>query len=212
MRTTMAACSLLAFLTALGGAACGDDDGSPADTSAEADAEADVPAEAEADAEAEAGADADADADVPAEAEAEAEAGADADADADADTDVPGDVATDCIPPQTPAPNFAHYAGDNCMTCHTATSLTRLTVAGTLYNSVGGAGRVAGATIVLVGDDGAEVRIVTADNGNFYTLAPVVFPLTVRASKCPDEAAMVATVTGGGCNGCHGAANRIHLP
>jgi hypothetical protein len=200
------ACSLLALLAALGGPACGGDDGSPTDTSAEADAEADVPAEAEAEAEAEA----DAEADVPAEAEAEAEA--EAGADGDADADVPSDGPTDCIPPETPALDFAHYAGQNCMTCHTATSRTRLTVAGTLYDSLGGAGRVAGATIVVVGGDGAEVRIVTADNGNFYTLTPVVFPATVRASKCPDEAAMVAPVSNGGCNGCHGAANRIHLP
>lgn len=79
MRSTVGACSLLAFLAALGGSACGDDDSSPTDTSAEADAEADVPAEAEAEAEAEAGADADAD--------------ADADVDAIADGDGHGDAA-----------------------------------------------------------------------------------------------------------------------
>jgi hypothetical protein len=29
---------------------------------------------------------------------------------------------------------------------------------------------------------------------------------------CPYEAPMIATVTNGSCNSCHGAGNRIHIP
>jgi hypothetical protein len=94
------------------------------------------------------------------------------------------------------------------------------TVAGTLYSSIAGDAPVPGATIRLVDGGGTELTLITAQNGNFYTEDPVTFPLTVKASKCPDTLAMVASVaqsapTGVSCNtgGCHDSAiNRIHLP
>jgi hypothetical protein len=44
---------------------------------------------------------------------------------------------------------------------------------------------------------------VTSLNGNFYTSAPLVPPMKVLASKCPQIAPMSAPVQYGSCNACH---------
>ena len=93
------------------------------------------------------------------------------------------------------------------------------TVAGTVYDAIGSAAPVAGATITVVDADGTELELVTARNGNFYSSRPVRFPLQVSGSRCPDTIDtidMIAKVasTGASCNrgGCHDAGNRIYLP
>lgn len=92
------------------------------------------------------------------------------------------------------------------------------TAAGTLYAAVGGGTAVSQATIHLVDGAGKDVKLSTATNGNFFTDVPLVYPLTVKASKCPSpNQTMVGQVaaSGASCNGCHASGSnqgRIHLP
>jgi hypothetical protein len=87
-----------------------------------------------------------------------------------------------------------------------------MTIAGTLYGDSAGTSRVGGATIVVTGSDGAEIRMATGPDGNFYSNQALSLPAHARASKCPDDQTMVSSVTAGGCNSCHVAGMRIHLP
>ena len=93
-----------------------------------------------------------------------------------------------------------------------------MTIAGTLFTDAAGSGRVDGATIHVIDATGADITMRSRRNGTFWTDAPVVFPLDVRASSCPDNANKVVPVTqaedGGNCNraGCHGPGSRVHLP
>jgi hypothetical protein len=119
----------------------------------------------------------------------------------------------DCEPPATVLPNGNHNAGANCQTCHNGNGAAPLwTVAGTIYRDLQGTAPVAGATIIVTDANGAELRLISASNGNFYTGAAVAFPVTVVASRCPDTQPMLAAQQVGSCNGCHGAGSRIHLP
>jgi hypothetical protein len=105
-----------------------------------------------------------------------------------------------------------HNAGEDCMACHASFGSRTWTVAGTLYDSAAGTAPIAGATVEVIDANGQVVRMPTADNGNFWTTQPVALPLTVRASKCPDDVPMQGAASSGSCNGCHGAGSRIHLP
>ncbi len=115
--------------------------------------------------------------------------------------------------------NGEHNAGQACIACHAAEGGPTYTLAGTLYGDAAGAATLAGATITVVDAQGTVVDLVTRTNGNFFTSAPLTFPVQVMASRCPDAAAMAGAVTstGGDCNssGCHAAgapSGRIHLP
>lgn len=138
-----------------------------------------------------------------------------------AGTDAGGDPTPDaapveCEPAAATLPNGNHNAGLACLGCHNGTGLPpRWTLAGTLYDSRQGTAPISGATIVVTDADGVEHSLVTASNGNFYTSAAIAFPVTVRASKCPDTRAMTSQAAVGDCNGCHTAnasQGRIHLP
>ena len=105
--------------------------------------------------------------------------------------------------------------GQACIDCHVAggrASQLAFTAAGTLYSSASGGKVVSGATVTITGSDNKKVTIVTANDGNFYTNSPIAFPATVQVSKCPDTAAMSATLANGDCNSCHTSSMRIHLP
>lgn len=117
-----------------------------------------------------------------------------------------------CEPASSALPNGRHNAGKDCLGCHNGGQAIAFTVGGTLFDSPAGANAVAGATIVLLEANGRTTKLITASNGNFYTTAPLSFPLKVSASKCPSTTPMVDPVSGGGCNGCHGSGNRVHLP
>jgi len=110
-----------------------------------------------------------------------------------------------------------HNPGQACLNCHSsAGGETPFTIGGTLYKGANGTTPIVGATIHLVDANGKDIPLVTAVNGNFWTTQAVVFPVTVKASRCPDTLAMVAPVTaaGGNCNmgGCHVAGARVYLP
>jgi hypothetical protein len=124
----------------------------------------------------------------------------------------------DCVEPVATSDNGHHNAGLDCMGCHgPGGSAPRWYAAGTLYTSADGSAPLAGATVTVKDANGQEVTIVTATNGNFWTDTQLAYPLTVKASRCPDTKAMVSSVQSpASCNSCHsgggGTPGRIHLP
>jgi hypothetical protein len=84
---------------------------------------------------------------------------------------------------------------------------------GTLYSAVSGGTAVAGATINVTDAAGKSLKIVSANNGNFWTSTALTYPLQVNASLCPNTLAMSSSVGGNGaCNNCHNSTFRVHLP
>jgi hypothetical protein len=148
------------------------------------------------------------------------EAPPDPDPDVSAGADAGGDPTPDassveCVPAASNLPFGNHNAGAACQGCHTGGVAPAWTLAGTLYDSRQGTAAIPGATITITDATGAELTLITASNGNFYTQQPITFPVTVSASKCPDTKSMGSQVATGNCNGCHTATSsqgRIHLP
>lgn len=144
--------------------------------------------------------------------------GGDAGAGGIADASVPDPAAGDCDQPVTDGlPSGKHNAGKACLSCHDGGGgAPEWTAAGTIYTTTAGAAPLPGATIHLVDADGNEVVVLTALNGNFWTSQALVYPITVRASRCPDTREMPGTLadTSANCNksGCHDADMRIALP
>jgi hypothetical protein len=108
-----------------------------------------------------------------------------------------------------------HHPGRDCMLCHAAGGDgPTFTLGGTLYADVAGTAPLDGAAVHVLAADGQEIVMETALNGNFWTTAPLAFPVTTWASACPDVRPMVTPVAAGGCNaaGCHGETFRAHVP
>jgi hypothetical protein len=126
----------------------------------------------------------------------------------------PDGPAVACEDTQAIIPDGNHNAGASCLTCHNGTTAPQWTLAGTLYTSPAGAAPQPGATIIVTDANGTEVKIPTANNGNFWTTTKLTFPVTVAASECPNTEAMTAQVQVGDCNSCHtgGGNGRIYLP
>jgi hypothetical protein len=135
----------------------------------------------------------------------------------------PGDLASldmtlACDKPQSTAtlssPNGHHNAGTECQGCHApGNGAPTFYLGGTLYSSVSGSTAVSGATINVVDAAGQSLKIVSAQNGNFWTTKALTFPLHVDASLCPATTPMIATVAGNGaCNNCHNSTLRVHVP
>ena len=123
--------------------------------------------------------------------------------------------ASQCIPAVAPNGDGHHNPGANCLMCHDSNQMSpnlRWTVAGTLFDAIGGTTGVAGATIEIIDANGQKLLLATSANGNFYTTLRVRFPLTVRASQCPADLHMQTPTFQGSCNGCHVPGMRIHLP
>jgi hypothetical protein len=148
------------------------------------------------------------------------EAGPDADpAASDPDPTAPdaAAVAGPCDEAVAMAASGKHKPGEPCLSCHRAGGPgPAFTLAGTAYTTLAGGTPVVGATVHVVDATGADVALVTARNGNFWTAQPFAFPVTVRASRCPETRPMIGAVsaTGADCNrgGCHTAGFRIYLP
>jgi hypothetical protein len=123
-----------------------------------------------------------------------------------------------CEPAAVTLPNGNHNEGQACLTCHglgNGNGAPVFTLAGTLYNSAAGTAPLAAGTIVVTDANGLSFKLATATNGNFYSSATIAWPVTVKASKCPDELQMGSQPAVGDCNGCHtgiAAQGRIHLP
>ena len=136
-------------------------------------------------------------------------------------TDGGGTPADDCDEPVTAGlPSGNHNPGLSCIEagCHAAGGGgPTWTIAGTIYDAPTGGQALPGATIRIIDAAGKEIELVSAQNGNFYTLEPVTYPLQGPvASSCPDTRQMPDPVQqgGGGCNqaGCHDANRRVSLP
>jgi hypothetical protein len=104
------------------------------------------------------------------------------------------------------------------MSCHDGVSGFMWTIAGTLYDKPTGGTAIGGATIEIIDANNQKIDLVTSTNGNFYTTKTVAYPLKVRATDCPNDVHMTASIAKGtdaaSCNksGCHDSAMRIHLP
>jgi hypothetical protein len=120
---------------------------------------------------------------------------------------------SNCIAMTTAKTSGNHNPGRACMQCHgPGGGAPTFTAAGTLYDALTGSTAVAGATVEIIDASGTKVSIVTSQNGNFYTSTALTFPLTVRASGCPNDQPMVSKVTNGDCNSCHNSTFHVHLP
>jgi hypothetical protein len=107
-----------------------------------------------------------------------------------------------------------HNPGTACLTCHDGNTPNAplWTLAGTLYTTGGGAAPLPGGTIIVTDNAGSTIKIISGDNGNFFTSQTVVFPVHITASRCPDSQTMANAQQVGDCNSCHGGASHIHLP
>lgn len=128
----------------------------------------------------------------------------------------PDAAAAACSPAVATSASGQHNAGLECMVCHGAGGgAPRFTLGGTLYVDAVGSAPVVGATVQVIGANGARLNLVTARNGNFWATQAVAYPVKVVASRCPTSVPMITAVAApGGCNagGCHGGGMRIHLP
>lgn len=116
----------------------------------------------------------------------------------------------------TPAPDGHHNPGLNCIEagCHDGgtAGAPLFTVAGTLYSARNGNVGKPGATILIPQGNGNPIKMVTANNGNFWREAPVTLPARMKASLCPTTVEMPSQAADGNCNSCHGPNARIALP
>ncbi|MGZ3428652.1 MAG: hypothetical protein ACXVCV_18495 [Polyangia bacterium] len=127
-----------------------------------------------------------------------------------------GAVACDKVQPTSglSSPSGHHNAGQECQGCHApGGGAPTFYLGGTLYSAVTGGAAVAGATINVTDAAGKSVKIVSANNGNFWTTMTLTFPIKVGASLCPSTLPMASAVAGNGtCNNCHNSTFRVHVP
>jgi cytochrome c553 len=128
-----------------------------------------------------------------------------------------GDASTlTCRNPVTTQASGQHNPGTTCMSCHGAGgNAPRFTMGGTLYATAAGGAPVVGATITVRDASGQSIDVVSAQNGNFWIVQAVTYPVTVYASSCPTVQPMIATSATGDCNSCHAAGvgpGTVHLP
>lgn len=116
-----------------------------------------------------------------------------------------------CKNPATPPGNGQHNTGRSCFqSCHNH----RFTLAGTLYTNATGNSGFPGATITITDSNNKTIDIVTQQNGNFWTMESLAFPVLVLASSCPSAVKMTLASATGDCNSCHigGTNDQMHLP
>jgi hypothetical protein len=117
--------------------------------------------------------------------------------------------------------------GESCLECHGGEALPgepptvaapreapRWTVAGTVFASedAPASAGVEGARVHLTDADGQTLTLVTNLAGNFYTEAPLRFPLRAAVEHQGHTAEMEPDVPYGGCNGCHRLPPRQEAP
>ena len=115
--------------------------------------------------------------------------------------------------------------GENCLECHGGAMLAgepptipvpreapTWTVAGTVFATKDGGAGVAGARIHLTDALGATLTLEANAAGNFYTDAPLRFPLRARVEYGGLVHEMEPDVPYGGCNGCHRIPPRQKAP
>jgi len=128
------------------------------------------------------------------------------------DADIPG-----CEAPAAAAGDGHHFPGEDCVSCHRqAGGAPPFTIGGTLYTDEEGTAPAAGATVILDDAYGNRFSLVTEENGNFYSIDPIAFPVKTYLATCPDVVPMITDVplASASCNSasCHTAGFRVHLP
>jgi hypothetical protein len=107
------------------------------------------------------------------------------------------------------AENASMKPGQDCLQCHD------FSAAGTVFAATSSSDGVSGATVTFRDPDGSVITSTHTNSvGNFYTNANLPASYTVEVSGNGASAPLVMpdAVTSGGCNGCHGAGSRIHVP
>ena len=107
-----------------------------------------------------------------------------------------------------------HRAGEDCLGCHRqGGDGTPFSVAGTLYADTDGTAPAAGVAIHVLDAAGADVAMITATNGNFWSTDPLVAPAVAFTARCPDVVPMQTALATDdvSCNrgGCHTAGFRV---
>lgn len=158
------------------------------------------------------------------------------------DDEVPYGGCNGChrLPPRQDAPGRISIGGDaegdegplmmpgeNCLECHGGTLLAGepptipeprtappWTVAGTVFSSIDApaSGGVEGASVRVTDADGQTITMVTNRAGNFYTEAPLRFPLQAAIEYLGVVQDMEPDVPYGGCNSCHRLPPRQQAP
>lgn len=114
-----------------------------------------------------------------------------------------------CADPVATSDDGHHFEGMACLGCHTGSTAPEFTLGGTLYADPDGTTALDGLNISLVDDSGAQIDLISALNGNFYSTDPIVFPVTAFVSACPDVVPMPILLAVGDCNSCHIPGDRI---
>ncbi len=94
--------------------------------------------------------------------------------------------------------------GQDCLSCHSSGENT-FTAAGTVFGNPDDpvdAG-VGGVTVLITDANGAVVQLVTNAVGNFYTSAPLAFPITAELHRGSSVMKMAQSVPTGACSSCH---------
>lgn len=133
----------------------------------------------------------------------------------DMKTGAPSDMANvACDKLQSTNADGQHNPGKECLGCHSqGGGAPAFTLGGTIYSAATGGSAVTGATINITDAAGKTLKLVSAQNGNFWTSTPLVFPIRVNASLCPATKPMVGAVNGNGaCNNCHNSTLQVHVP
>jgi hypothetical protein len=109
--------------------------------------------------------------------------------------------------PGTP-PGPLHRPGQPCLVCHDGSVASpTMSVAGTIHDVLGSTSPLAGASVVLTGEDGSTFTATTNSVGNFYVTQATwqpVYPLRV-AVEFGGFTAVMTTIIGrdGSCASCH---------
>lgn len=107
--------------------------------------------------------------------------------------------------------------GANCLSCHGG----QFAAAGTVYSDLhqpDDCGGVDGVTVRITDASGKVHETTSNAAGNFYLTGGIPTPFHVEVEQAGRISKMTASVTSGGCNGCHtmdganGAPGRIVAP
>ncbi|HVV87513.1 MAG TPA: hypothetical protein VHE35_30940 [Kofleriaceae bacterium] len=115
-------------------------------------------------------------------------------------------------------PDGHHNAGMSCIAggCHDGNTAgaPRYYVAGTLYADELGTAPRPGATIIIPTGGGNPIKLIVANNGNFWSETSMTLDTKPKASGCPNLVQMPENTTDGNCNksGCHASGSRMALP
>ena len=122
-----------------------------------------------------------------------------------------GLVVINCPEPPAGLPSGEHNPGTACQNCHTEGGDEPIfTASGTLYKTKDGAEASPGGVIILLDSNGDEIILTGSLNGNFWTQAPIAFPLINSTANCGQDNQMLDESNTGDCNSCHGAGQRIY--